>query len=131
MLLFFHRLRIIDPLNWDKIYHSFFHVFKQILFCLCYYSCPDFFPHIRPPPGTPTSSGNPHVIVHVHEHGSCVSVFWLLHFLYCTLHPHGYSVTTYLHVLIPSPIIPLPSGKPEKVLLTHESVSVLFLCLVF
>ena len=48
------------------------------------------FPLYLPPPSTPNHSHNPHTIVHVH--GSCIYVLWLLHFLYCTLHPHDYSV---------------------------------------
>ena len=61
-------------------------------------------------------------------------VFWPLHFLYCTLHPHGYSVTTYLYFLILSPLYPfpyspLPSGSHQNALCIHVSVSVLF-CLV-
>ena len=65
-------------------------------------------------PAPPTPSGSTHSIVHVH--GSCVWVLWLLHFLYCTSHPHGYSVTTYFYFLIPSPLhpfpyTPLPSGN--------------------
>ena len=57
-------------------------------------------------PAPPTPSGNSPTIVRVH--GSCVWVLWLLHFLYCSLHPHGYSVTTYLYFLIPSPLHPFP-----------------------
>ena len=32
-------------------------------------------------------------------------VLWLLHFLYCTVHSHGYSVTVYLYFLLPSPLL--------------------------
>ena len=66
--------------------------------------CPDFppFPPLHPVPPTPSVS--PHNIVHVH--GSCVYVLRLLYFLYCTLHSQGYSVTTYLFFLIPSPLHP-------------------------
>ena len=59
------------------------------------------FPLCPPTPSTPPPSGNPPTMDHVH--GSCVQVLWLLHFLYCTLHPHGSSVTAYLYFLIPSP----------------------------
>ena len=87
-----------------------------------------FFPLCPHPP-----SGNPHTIVHVH--GSCMQVLWLLHFLYCTSYPHGYSVTTYLYFLIPSPLHPLPytplsSGNHQNALHTHDSVFVLLVCLV-
>ena len=36
--------------------------------------------------------------------GPACLVLWLLHFLYCILHPHGYSVTTCSYCLIPSPL---------------------------
>ena len=52
----------------------------------------------------PTPSGNPPIIVFVH--GSYIYVLCLFHFLYCTLYPHSYSVTTYLYFLIPSPLHP-------------------------
>ena len=47
---------------------------------------------------------------------------------------HGYSVTTYLYFLIPSPLHPfsdtfLPSGNDQTPLCVHDSVSVL-VCLV-
>ena len=35
--------------------------------------------------------------VFVPVHGSCLQVPWLLPFLYSTLYPHGYFVTTYLY----------------------------------
>ena len=59
---------------------------------------------------------------------------WLLHFLYCTLHLHGYSVTTYLYFLISSPLhpfslTPLPSGNHQNAFCIHDSVSVLLICL--
>ena len=68
---------------------SFF--FQIIFYWLCYCSCPNF-------PLSPTPSGNAPAIVHVH--GSCLQVLWLLRFLWCTLHCHGYSVTIYLYFLI-------------------------------
>ena len=57
-------------------------------------------------------------------------ILWLLHFLYCTLHPHGYSVTTYLYFLTPSPLHPfspttLSSGNCQNILRIHDSASVL------
>ena len=81
--------------------HIFF-VVVVVFYWLCYYSCPDFSPLCPPPPSIPYLVRHLPTIVHVH--GSCVYVLWLLHFLYCTLHPHGNSVTTYLYFLIPSPL---------------------------
>ena len=73
----------------------------------------------------PTLPHNPHTTVHVH--GSCIWVLWLLHCLYCTCHPHGDSVTTYLYFLIPSPLhpfpySPLPSDNHQNTLHIHDSV---------
>ena len=53
----------------------------------------------------------------------------------CTLHPHGYSVTTYLYFLIsshlrPFSLSPFPSGIHQNTLHVHDSVSVLLVCLV-
>ena len=111
---------------------------------MCHYNCPDFSLFAPLHSATPTLSGNPPTIVHVHGsfihiHGSCIHVLWLLHFLYYTLHPHSYSVTTYLYTclyfLIPSPLHPshhkpLSSGKHQNVLHIHDSASVLLVCLV-
>ena len=52
----------------------------------------------------------------------------------CTVHPHGYSVTTHLYFLIPSPphpfSYPTPIGQPSKGSpQIHDSVSVL-VCLI-
>ena len=49
--------------------------------------------------------------------------------------PHGYSVTTYLYFLIPSPLHPLPhtllpSGNHQNTLCIHDCVSVLRVCLI-
>ena len=68
----------------------------------------------------------------VGDHGTCVSV--LIHFLHSTLHPHGYSVTTYWYFIL-SPVHPLPhtsvpSGNHQEAVCTHDSVSVLRVCLV-
>ena len=62
------------------------------------------------------------------HHCSCplivhIKVLWLLSFIYCTL--HGYSVTTYLYFLIPSPLhpfphTPLPSGNNQNTLCIHD-----------
>ena len=85
-----------------------------------------FFPFAPPPTSTPIPSGNPHTIVLVH--GSFRKV--LGYSIPCTLHPHGYSVTTYLCFLIPSPLhpfphTPLPSGSHQNALCIHDPVSVL------
>ena len=82
------------------------------------------------PPNSPTPSGNPHTIVHARE--SCMYVLWLLYSLYCTLHPHDYSVTTNLYFPITSPFLPnhlthLPSGTHQIILCIYDSV--LLLCL--
>ena len=58
-----------------------------------------------------------------------------LHFLFCTLRTHGYSVTIYLYFLIPShlhpvPYMPLPSSNHQNALHIHDSVSVLLVCLL-
>ena len=87
-----------------------------------------FFPFAPLQLAPPTVSGNPHAIVHVH--GSCVQVLWLLHFLYCILHLHGYSVTTNLYFLIPSPLHPFPPAPSHLATMKHfprihDSVSVL------
>ena len=91
------------------------------------------FPLCSPPPSTTHSLRQSHTIVHVHV--SCVQLLWLLHFLYCTLHPHGYSVTTSLYILIPSPLhsFPLylsPCGNHQSPLPIRNSVPVLRVCLV-
>ena len=83
-------------------------------------------------PAYPTTSGKPPTIVHVH--GSRLEVLWLLHFLYCTLQPHDYSVTTYLYI-IPSSLhpfshIPLPSDNHQNALCIQDSVSVILVSLV-
>ena len=99
-------------------------LFKYI--CLHYHlttlSCPTY-SHLPPSilPSLALSMG------HVCRFSGCV----LLH---CTLYPHGYSVTTYLYFLIPSPLhlfphTPLPSGSHQNTLCIHDSVSVL-VCLV-
>ena len=99
---------------------------RAIFYWLCYYSCPNFSP--LPP--------LPQTLLH---HCSCP---WVLRisslttpFLYCTLHPHGYSVATYLHFLIPSPPYPVShtptsSGNHQNTLSIHDWVSVLLVLLV-
>ena len=52
--------------------------------------------------------------------------------IFCTLCPHGYSVTIHLYFLIPSPLHPFPhtpSGKHQNTLCIHDSFSVL-VCIV-
>ena len=99
------------------------------MYCLCYYSCPSFSPfaplHLDPL----IPLGNPHTIVHAP--GSCIRTFWLLYFLYCTLHPYNYSAATDLYFLIPSPFLPMPqipllSGNHQNVHCIYDCVSVLF-----
>ena len=88
-----------------------------------------------PPPASTLHSlrQSPH---HCSWHVSCMRILWWLHFLYCTLHPHGYSVPTYLYFLIPSPLHPfsytpfLPSVNHHNALCSHDSASVLLICLV-
>ena len=93
---------------------------------------------IFPPFSLPSQWYIPHSLWQSPPHCSCpwvmCIILWLLHFLYCTSHPHGYSVTTYLYFLIPSPprpfpYTPLPSGNYQNPLCIHDSVSVL-VCLV-
>ena len=84
-------------------------------------------------PALLTPSGNPSTVVHVH--GSWISVLWPLHFLYCTVPPHGSSVTTDLCFLIPSPLhsfshTSLPPGNHQNALRIYDSVSVLLVCVV-
>ena len=67
--------------------------------------------------------------------GHAYKLFGYSHFLYCTLHPHGYSVTTYLYFLIPSALHPFsptpsPSGSHQNTLHIHDSLSVVLVCLV-
>ena len=69
------------------------------------------FPLLHAPPSTPYSfRQSPHnCSCPWDKHISVLAV----PFLYCTLHPHGYSVTTYLCFLIPSPLHPFPSFGPH------------------
>ena len=84
----------------------FLFMFNYISFIMVLLHCPNYFPLASLHSANPTISGNAPNIVHAH--GSGVLVIWLLHFLYYTLHSNGYSVTTYLYFLIPSPPHPLP-----------------------
>ena len=84
-------------------------------------------------PLCPLPPSTPHSLRQSPPHCSCPWVMCiilrLLHFLYYTLHPHGYFVTTHLYLLIPSPDLfpqtPLPSGNPQNALCIHNSVFVL------
>ena len=54
------------------------------------------------------------------HHTQLLDYYWL-YSLYCTLHPHDYSMATNLNFLIPSPILPiplklLPSGNHQNIL---------------
>ena len=86
--------------------HSFTYVFINYILLIMLLQWSQFFPLCACPSNNPHYSGNPHSIVHIH--GPCVYILWLLHFLYYTLHPHGYSVTNNLYFLIPSPLHPFP-----------------------
>ena len=66
----------------------------------------------------------PQLLFFIRVHGSCVQVLWLLYFLYCTLHPCSYSVTTNFHFLIPSP---LHSFSPESPVIWQPSKHSLYL----
>ena len=76
-------------------------LFKKLYFIKYAITVVLIFPPLLPLPlAPPTPSGHRSclwVLSHttVCGHGSFVKVLRLLHFLYCTLHPHGYSVTTY------------------------------------
>lgn len=103
---------------------SFISFQKIIFYWFCYYGCPNFSPFAT------LSTQQPPLPQAVHTplvHGSCVEVLWLLHFLYYTLHLHGYSVTTYLYFFIPSPLHPfphihLPTGNHQNTLSTILSL---------
>ena len=68
-------------------------------------------------PFAPLHPVHPHSLRQSPHHCSCP---WVMHtgslatpfFLYCTLHPHGYSVATCLYFLIPSPLHPFPHMPP-------------------
>ena len=115
------------------LYFAWLYFFKIIFYWFFYCSCPDISPFASLLPSTPHSlRQSPH-------HCSCPWVMcissWLFHSLYCTLHPYVYFATTYLYLLIPSPLhsFPhnlLPSCTHQNALCIHDSVSVLLVCLV-
>ena len=118
------------PFHWAIPVSARFKCFflkKIVFYWLCYYSFPDFLTsllHSTQPPLLPHTIPTPLFMSTFHA-----QVLWLLHFLYWTLHPHGYSVTTYLCFLIPSPLHPfsytlLPFGN-------HQTLSVSMILSVF
>ena len=66
-----------------------------------------------------------------HVHGSGIEVLWLLPFLYCTLYPHGYSASTNLYFLIPSPLYLFPHIPSHLTNIKTLSVSMILSVLVF
>ena len=94
-------------------------------YILCYYSCPNF-PPVAPPILLPTSSGDPHTVVHVH--GSCAYIYILFPVLYFTspwlfcnlqfvlLNPFTFFCPT---------CNPLPLDNHQIILCIYDSVSVL------
>ena len=58
-------------------------------------------------------------------------VLWLLHSLYCTLHPPGYSVTTHLYYLIPSPLHPVPQHPSHLATIKTLSISMILSLFLF
>ena len=122
-----HRLAL-NPLSHTN--QSYFFFLK--LYWLCYYSGPDFSPL---PPSTQHPLLPEAILPTLFMSMGHVCKFWLLHFLYCTVHPHGYSISTCLYFLIPSPLHPFPHIPPsnwphQNILCICDSVSVLLVCLV-
>ena len=106
--------------------------FIIIFYQLCYFSCPDSSPFAPLHPAPPTPFGNPHTIVQIHGSGigSLATPFLILYFtspwLFCNylfilLNPLTFSSIPPSH---------LPSGNHQNALQIHDSVSVLFICLV-
>ena len=108
-------------------------VFLKIIFIDYAITVVPIFPSLSPLPSNHHSLRQSIPTLLFMSMGHTFKFFWLLRFLYCTLIPHGYSVTTYLYFLIPLPLHPfsppLPSGNHQNALHTHDSVSVL-VCLV-
>ena len=74
-------LMITSMLAWSTLWHSepsiqnnkeeltntnFFKCLFLMFYCLCYYNCPILPLHTPPPSPLPTSTVNPHTVVHVH-----------------------------------------------------------------
>ena len=91
-----------------------FFLLSTIFYWLWYYSCPS----TQHPP-LPQAISTPLFMS---------MGLWLLRFLYCTLYPHGYSVTTYLYFLIPSPLHPFLHTLSQLATIKMLSVSMI-LCL--
>ena len=77
-------------------------VFLIIFYGSCFYNWPNFSPFIPLHPAPPLPQAVPKPLFMSLGHAQ---VLWLLHFLYCTVHSHGYSVTVYLYFLLPSPLL--------------------------
>ena len=106
-------------------------IFLIIFYWLCYYNCLNCspFPSSTQPPTLPRAIPTPLFVSTDHTY----NVFGYSISYTMFLHPHCYSVTTYLYFLISSPLIspqPLPFGNLQNVLHIHHSVSVL-VCLVY
>ena len=125
--------------TWDGIWlksmlHHFlclfiFYVFFKIIFYwLCYCSCPNFslFAPLHPAPPTPSS--NLHTMV---MSIGPVYKFFGYSLSYTTLHPPGYSVTTYLYFFIPFPLHPFPTPPSHLATIKMRSSVSMTLSLFF
>ena len=104
---------------WEFYVSAFFEIFYFVLLQLL-----QFFPLSlsSPSPSHPLWA-IPQLLFFIRVHGSCVWVLWLLYFLYCTLHPCSYSVTTNFHFLIPSPLHPFPHTPSHLIAIKMLSIS--------
>ena len=111
--------------------HSPQHLFVDLLFLLiisywlCCYNCPDS-PFCPPPPSAPYFlRQSPYH--YLHPWVMCISPLTTPFPMPYFLHPHGYSITTYLYFLIPSPLhLFSPSPLPS----VHHLVTNFFLLLL-
>ena len=112
-----------SPLHIQYCFKLYIHFIFIIFYWVCYYSSLYF------PPLLPSTQYPPHSHRQSPHHCSCPWVMhvsiWLLHFLYCTLHPHGYSVTSSLYFLIPSPLHPFSPPPSHLTTIKMLSVSVI------